>query len=58
MVPLVDVEGQEIGEIEPDREQRALMSDLAMDHEEPFHESPEQDLLYEGDGDGLLPAHE
>ena len=53
---MVDAEGQEIGEIAPDREQKALMSDLVMDHEEPFLEQPEQDYLYEGEGDDVLPA--
>ena len=53
---MVDAEGKEIGEIAPDREQKALMSDLMMDHEEPFHEQPEQDCFYEGEGDDLLPA--
>lgn len=53
---MVDVEGKEIAAIAPEPGQRALMSDLMMDHEELFAESPEQDVLYEGEGDGLLPG--
>ena len=58
MAPMVDVEGKEIDDIVADREQRALMSDLMMDHEEPFHEQVEDDYLYEGEGDDLLLARD
>jgi len=41
LAPMVDVEGQDIDDIAPDQEQRGLMGDLMMDHEEQFNDQPE-----------------